>query len=58
MFEPVRLRCAGDHDSYTRVMTVANVTDAECSPGMIMVPGTRLHLSKLTCRTLIRILGM
>ena len=57
MFEPVRIRIAAHHDTYSRTATVASYEDPECSPGMFLIPAVRVRFSSLTNQTLIRILG-
>ena len=57
VFEPVRVRTAGHHDSYTRTVTIASYPDAACSPGLIMIPAVRIRFTSLSNRTMIRILG-
>ena len=57
VFEEIRVRISGDHDSYPRRCTFSKVSEVEASPGQIMLPGVRVNFSKLSGRTYIRVLG-
>ena len=57
IFEDVRVRMGGEHDSYTRRVIIGPQKDPECSPGMVMVPGVRVNIGRMRNRTLVTLLG-
>ena len=57
IFEPIRVRVSGSHDSYTRRVLIDDIDDVECSPGEIVLPAVRLDLGQLQTKTYINLLG-
>ena len=57
LFTPVRVKYAGDHNSFTRRALFVAQSETCFSPAHIVKPGTTVHFGRMSSAAFIRMLG-